>query len=1240
MFTYKISRAAVFLSVLFMSVIFSPHAASAAPCDMISSYGVYDGYKSTLPEIESGVSFIERPLSMVESGRYNEQNTGAGVTKLTWDAQAVGGRQDGTVSYELPNSYHCFGTPTTTPLSFVLPSGIVQSKNSANKVTFSTGKRNPIGVVTDQLFYMGNGFILPCAELGATWDGHLDRAPNTSSLCNQVDDFVATNPSIDSTGVSATLVSPWSISVQQEDEAIEQIAKTGKIRVQGAGITADIPATNCVRIAGPDPVEYAKTHEGKQPIKVVFMRDSSNDVSVDDFVINVNDIINRGFKSVVPYSTYHNGFVFYVDLLKQPLESSKGVFFHLPNTHIPGSCSVSERDKQIVFYEYTNFTGGYTLQFGKVVFVNLIGGANGSVSGLVFKTLHEVSHAFGGLNDEYLVGTTGSVDMSIDGLSNSRTTCSLYPRWDYRGSDNLIYGSVTTRGCHFLKTKEMKNPSDYYRPSISSLMNNTIDSGDLRLNVVGCGYLSAVFNDEAPTQENAQEYWPWCLGEAKKGTVIKDGIPPVAPAPTINPPKTSYLLQEASFANVIDSIRALFDRSISVPTAFGAGVYSASPGYTLKVNGSGFSATDNAVQLQNISTGEVIEILGIPSRSGVLSFVVPTTTSAGEYSMKAGAFNSPWSNSLTLSVLAPKNPTVTISYISRIVKLGQSTTIRWSSDGADTCIGTATNTVPGVWSNPGLNGSLTFVPQGTTVLTLTCSGVGGSKSASVKIEVDAGSKPVLSLKASSSAISTGKGTTLSWYAYNATSCTGSSVPNTSSTWNKALPVSGTLYVAPTQTTVFTLTCSGAGGTANAVQKVEVSNTNNLAVSCTLSPSSSVGKHQLVTRTTIASGGTGSYTYSWTGAEGLSGNSKFVSTYYTSSGNKTAAVTVTSGGQAATAQCPVTVSSSFGPVDTKYTPNIGAITPTAGKLGTKITLSGYGYKEGVSFVAVKKGTVVTYIKPETIVGYPGTSLMFDFDHSMLATTAKAGDVFAVSVINPFGYVSGGVVYNARLIESNAANFTFTPIADTIQTPVITSINPASGRSGIPVELQGNGFNSNSIVTAQQGALIKTFVPISVTPTSLNFIFTSEVATIGEFQIRVDNRGILSNPVNFVLTGTSPIPRIPATTTQVTADPVVTVNIVTRIGGKVLNAVEASGCISILKSSDGSANTGSCVRSVPNQLMSKRYTLEWVGGYPKGADTKFPPTITPSILERLGARGGSLFIDFTPSIKLPDNSSNSY
>ncbi len=75
----------------------------------------------------------------------------------------------------------------------------------------------------------------------------------------------------------------------------------------------------------------------------------------------------------------------------------------------------------------------------------------------------------------------------------------------------------------------------------------------------------------------------------------------------------------------------------------------------------------------------------------------------------------------------------------------------------------------------------------------------------------------------------------------------------------------------------------------------------LSVSCTFSPTA-VTTGQTVTWSASASGGTGSYGYSWSGTDGLSGSSQTIQKSYSTAGTKTGSVQVTSGGQSNSASC--------------------------------------------------------------------------------------------------------------------------------------------------------------------------------------------------------------------------------------------------------------------------------------------------------------------------------------------------
>jgi hypothetical protein len=76
---------------------------------------------------------------------------------------------------------------------------------------------------------------------------------------------------------------------------------------------------------------------------------------------------------------------------------------------------------------------------------------------------------------------------------------------------------------------------------------------------------------------------------------------------------------------------------------------------------------------------------------------------------------------------------------------------------------------------------------------------------------------------------------------------------------------------------------------------------SLDASCTINPNT-VRINDTVTLAASASGGTGSYQYYWSGSDGISGSSQVITGRFTSSGNKTVSLTVTSGSQTVTRTC--------------------------------------------------------------------------------------------------------------------------------------------------------------------------------------------------------------------------------------------------------------------------------------------------------------------------------------------------
>ena len=192
--------------------------------------------------------------------------------------------------------------------------------------------------------------------------------------------------------------------------------------------------------------------------------------------------------------------------------------------------------------------------------------------------------------------------------------------------------------------------------------------------------------------------------------------------------------------------------------------------------------------------------------------------------------------------------------------------------------------------------------------------------------------------------SSGTGATVIGTHSNATLAAGA---NNAASVSYAFPSAGTWYVRAcadnNSSFVGTITESNEGD--NCAPWTAVTVYNVLAVTCSALPTS-INTGQNVTWTAYPSGGTGSYTYSWSGTDSLTGSTVSVVKSYVSSGAKTATVTVTSGAQNTGAiACSLNADGNGGTSDggtvTVTTPlpdlTTGAVTPTAATAGSAVTL---------------------------------------------------------------------------------------------------------------------------------------------------------------------------------------------------------------------------------------------------------------------------------------------------------------
>jgi len=163
--------------------------------------------------------------------------------------------------------------------------------------------------------------------------------------------------------------------------------------------------------------------------------------------------------------------------------------------------------------------------------------------------------------------------------------------------------------------------------------------------------------------------------------------------------------------------------------------------------------------------------------------------------------NSTVSATVTVTITAAAAPTATLTANPATIASGSSSMLTWSSTNATTC------TASGGWTGTETtSGTKSVSPSSTTTYTLTCTGAGGT-SAPANATVTIAPAPTATLTANPATIASGASSTLTWSSTNATSCTASGG------WTGTEATSGTTSVSPSSTTTYTLTCTGAGGTA-------------------------------------------------------------------------------------------------------------------------------------------------------------------------------------------------------------------------------------------------------------------------------------------------------------------------------------------------------------------------------------------------------------------------------------------
>jgi Excalibur calcium-binding domain len=163
-------------------------------------------------------------------------------------------------------------------------------------------------------------------------------------------------------------------------------------------------------------------------------------------------------------------------------------------------------------------------------------------------------------------------------------------------------------------------------------------------------------------------------------------------------------------------------------------------------------------------------------------------------------------------VTAAPEPTVTLTASPQTIEAGQSATLQWTSTDATTI---SIDQGIGIVIS---NGSLAVTPTTTTTYTISATGPGGTASQSVTVVVSAVPAPTVTLTASPQTIQAGQLTTLQWTSTNAMTV---SIDNGIG----SVALTGSTMRSPAQTTTYTITAQGPGGTRSTSVTVVVTQSN-------------------------------------------------------------------------------------------------------------------------------------------------------------------------------------------------------------------------------------------------------------------------------------------------------------------------------------------------------------------------------------------------------------------------------
>ncbi|MCP3937963.1 MAG: hypothetical protein GY708_21655, partial [Actinomycetia bacterium] len=194
----------------------------------------------------------------------------------------------------------------------------------------------------------------------------------------------------------------------------------------------------------------------------------------------------------------------------------------------------------------------------------------------------------------------------------------------------------------------------------------------------------------------------------------------------------------------------------------------------------------------------------------------------------------------SVTVTVGPAPTALLTSNFSAIPLGGTVQLNWTSENATSCTSADFST----GGNVGGVANVTPLAQGDTPYTLTCDAPGGATAQSVFI-VSVGPPVSATISEEFSFIASGGASDLTWSSTSANSCSGN-------IFSTGTATAGTINVAPTVTSTYTLTCVGDGGAVG-------------SHSTTIVVGPAVTASIIATPTFIALGGTS--TLSWVGAGG-------------------------------------------------------------------------------------------------------------------------------------------------------------------------------------------------------------------------------------------------------------------------------------------------------------------------------------------------------------------------------------